>query len=467
MITRTIIARCIAQASNLTVMINIKSLFQGDARTVKANKNILASATIKVADTLVYLLLVPLTLGYLNSYEYGIWLTLNSILAWINSFDIGLGNGLRNKLATAIAEGDNEKARSYVSTTFYMLIALSVCIFLILFVIVRVIDWYSLLNVSHDAVGNLVEVVQVSLFFFCVNFVLKFVGNVYQGLQLPAFNYLISFSGHLLSLIVIFIFTKFVVPGTLLWVAGIYSAAPPIVYLIAYPVTFKMLYPYLAPSFKYFNKAFLKDLLSLSVVFFLLQIASIVLFAMSNLVISNHFGPDQVTPYNIAYRYYSLVPMLFNMLIIPMWSATTDAYTNGDLQWIKNSNRKIVKLLFLFGGLLLLMTVGSGLVYRIWIGDKVEIPFAISAIMAIYIMILIWSTSFSFFLNGMGKLKLQLVFTLLEAALFYPVCDYLSTIWGVVGILVGMTVVILPCAIMNTIQFNKVTNPRAERIWSK
>lgn len=448
-------------------MIDIKRLFQGDARTVKANKNILASATIKVADTLVYFLLVPLTLGYLNSYEYGIWLTLNSILAWINSFDIGLGNGLRNKLAAAIAEGDKKKARTYVSTTFFMLLALSTVIYVVLYVFVSFIDWYSLLNVSQDAVGNLVEVVQVSLLFFCINFVLKFVGNVYQGLQLPAFNYLISFLGHLLSLIVIYIFTKLVVPGTLFWVAAIYSAAPPVVYLIAYPVTFKILYSYLAPSFKYFNKSYLKDLLSLSMIFFLLQIASVVLFAMSNLVISNHFGPDQVTPYNIAYRYYSLVPMLFNMLITPMWSATTDAYTNGDMQWIKNSNRKMVKMLVFFGCLLVLMTVVSGLVYKIWIGDKVEIPFAISAIMAVYIMILIWSTSFSFFLNGMGKLKLQLIFTVLAALLFYPICDYMGTKLGVIGILIGMTVVIIPGAIINTIQFIKVTADKAIGLWDK
>lgn len=448
-------------------MIGFKRLFHGDARTVKANKNVLASAIIKVADTLVYLLLVPMTLGYLNSYEYGIWLTLNSILAWINSFDIGLGNGLRNKLAAAIAEEDKKKARTYVSTTFYMLLVLSTIIYVVFFVVVSLIDWYSLLNVSNDAVGNLVEVVQVSLFFFCVNFVLKFIGNVYQGLQLPAFNYLISFSGHLLSLVIIFIFTKLVEPGTLFWVATIYSAAPPTIYIIAYPITFKILYSYLSPSLKFFKKVYLRELLSLSVVFFLLQIASIVLFAMSNLVISNHFGPDQVTPYNIAYRYYSLVPMLFNMLITPMWSATTDAYTNGDMQWIKCSNRKMVKLLALFGLLLVMMTVFSGVVYKIWIGDKVDIPFAVSAIMAVYIMILIWSTSFSFFLNGMGKLKLQLLFTVLAAILFYPTCDFIGAKFGVVGVLIGMTIVIIPGAIINTIQFHKVTSDNVSGLWDK
>ena len=131
---------------------------------------------------MVHLLLVPLTLGYLNAYEYGIWLTLNSILAWINSFDIGLGNGLRNKLTTAIAEGNKEKARAYVSTTFFMLIAIISVVYTILAIGTEHINWYSILNVKEASVGNLVEVVQISLLLFCINFVLKIVGNVYQAI---------------------------------------------------------------------------------------------------------------------------------------------------------------------------------------------------------------------------------------------------------------------------------------------
>lgn len=445
----------------------IQKLFSGDARTVKANKNIIASGVIKVADTLVYLLLVPLTLGYLNAYEYGIWLTLNSMLAWINSFDIGLGNGLRNKLAAALAEGDKEKARTYVSTTFFMLIFIIAIVYAILAVGVNFVDWYKLLNVSDDYVGNLVEVVQVSLLFFCINFVLKCVGNVYQALQLPAFNYLISFSGHLMSLIVIFIFTKLVVPGTLFWVAAIYSVSPPLVYLIAYPITFKKLYPYLAPTFRLFKKEYLKDLLSLSVIFFILQIASIVLFALSNLLISNMFGPDQVTPYNIAYRYFSLVPMLFNMLITPMWSAATDAYTKGDMDWIKASQKRVVYSLLAFAFLLVVMVAASKLVYHLWIGDEVVIPIEMSACMAVYIMILIWSLSYSYFLNGIGKLRLQMVFTIIAAFCFYPVCHYFGSSFGVLGIVMGMCLVNLPGAIVNTIQFNKAVNNKAKGIWGK
>ena len=72
----------------------------------------------KGGTILISLILVPMTLSYLNPYEYGIWLTLSSTLAWIYTFDIGLGNGLRNKLTEALALNDLKLARIYVSTSF-------------------------------------------------------------------------------------------------------------------------------------------------------------------------------------------------------------------------------------------------------------------------------------------------------------------------------------------------------------
>ena len=104
-------------------------------RTKKAKQNIAASIVLKVIDTIAYLLIIPVTIGYLNSYEYGIWLTINSILTWIYSFDIGLGSGLRNKLAIAIAANDDNLGRKYVSTTFFSLVVLMIFIALVGFII--------------------------------------------------------------------------------------------------------------------------------------------------------------------------------------------------------------------------------------------------------------------------------------------------------------------------------------------
>lgn len=155
---------------------------------------------------IVQLLLVPLTLGCLNQYEYGIWLTINSILLWIDSFDIGLGNGLRNRLAESIAANNKELCRQQVSTTFIMLIIIVVPLITILCLILNHIDCYSLLNVNKSYVPNLSKTIILSLSLVGATFIFKSIGNIYLALQLPAISNLLIALGHTLSLIGIFVF---------------------------------------------------------------------------------------------------------------------------------------------------------------------------------------------------------------------------------------------------------------------
>lgn len=339
-------------------------------------------------------------------------------------------------------------------------------VFLIGSIAINNINWYNVLNVDNDSVPDISKIINYSFLFFCLNFILKFIGNVYQAKQLPAINYLIAFAGHLLSLVLIYILTK-TIEGSLFWVAIVYSASPPLVYLICYPITFKKLYPYLSPSLRYFKKALLRDLLSLSIVFFILQIMGIVLFSLSNIVISNMFGPDQVTPYNIAYRYFSVVSMLFSLFLAPIWSASTDAYVRGELEWIKNCIKKLSKAMLILLAVIVVMVAVSPIVYRLWIGGEVEISFQLSLLMGIYMFILMWSLSFSSVLNGLGILYMQMFNIIGMSIFFYPVCLFLGNKYGVVGIVIAMCTLNIPGAILNTIQLYKITNRSATGIWIK
>lgn len=445
---------------------NIKSFFKGEERTVKAKKNIIASVVFKGIDAITYLLLVPVTLGYLNPYEYGIWLTLSSILMWINSFDIGLGNGMRNKLAKALAHDDNDLGRIYVSTTFYMLVVLMGGLIVLGTIINPFINWYGILNTTEAHIPHLSEIVYVSFFIFCLNFIFKFIGNVYLALQLPAINNLLIVLGHVLSLLVIYILTL-ITSGNLLWVAIAYSASPLIVYLLAYPVTFIKIYPYLKPSIRLFKIHYLKDLFNLGVQFFILQLSGVILFSFANIIISHLFGPEDVTPYNIAYRYFSVVLMLMNLVLAPMWSATTDAYAKGDYGWIRSVMHTIRKVLYFISFCVVLMVFLSEFVYRIWIGDEVKIPLIISALMGLYVLILIWSLTYSNILNGLGKLKIQTINTLVVSLCFIPFCYFLGLEFGIVGILISMCILNSSGLILNKLQFDRILSRRAYGIWNK
>jgi O-antigen/teichoic acid export membrane protein len=65
---------------------------KGQSRSIDAKKNIVTSFVIKGINVLINLALVPLTIKYVNSTQYGIWLTLSSIITWFSFFDIGFGN---------------------------------------------------------------------------------------------------------------------------------------------------------------------------------------------------------------------------------------------------------------------------------------------------------------------------------------------------------------------------------------
>lgn len=415
---------------------------------------------------LIQLLIVPITLFCLGSYENGIWMTISSILIWIDSLDIGLGNGLRNKLAAQLAHGDIEKARESVSSTFFMLIMIIIPVMSLLIGMIYFSDTYSLLNVNRSMVYNLNEVLAISILMVCLTFIFKFVGNVYLGLQLPAVNNALIAGGQTLALIGTFALYKMGV-HSLVMVATVYTLSPLVVYLVAYPITFCFIHPELRPSPKYFNKKSIKELFDLGLKFFVLQIAGVVIFASSNTVISRMFSPDQVTPYQIAYRYFSVGMMLFTIFAVPFWSATTEAYERGDMEWIKRSLHKIHLVTAGIGAMMAVMVIVAEPVYRIWVGSEVHIPLPLSIGSAVYMLIIMYSLSFSYLLNGIGKLAIQLRMTVLAAILFIPIAWLLGKHIGVTGVIVALCIVNLPGAIINQIQLNKIIRGTARGIWKE
>ena len=79
---------------------------KGHERSVRAKKNIVSSLIIKGISIGISFFSLPITLNYVDSTTYGVWLTISSIVGWFVFFDIGLTQGLRNRMAEAKAKGD-------------------------------------------------------------------------------------------------------------------------------------------------------------------------------------------------------------------------------------------------------------------------------------------------------------------------------------------------------------------------
>ena len=436
-------------------------------RSSLLQKNILASFLIKGWSAVIVLLLVPVTLHCLGDYKNGIWLTISSILLWIDNMDIGLGNGLRNKIAEYMAHNEVHRARQLVSSTFALLSCIIIPVILVLAVLILTCDTYQVFNASPSIVNDLDMVLIVTVMLVCTTFVFKLIGNFYMGMQLPAVSNLLIAIGQTLALIGTYI-VYWSGSHSLMHIAIVNTAAPLVVYLIAFPYTFFYKYPQLRPSFQLIDFKEAKAVVNTGIQFFIMQISSVILFMTSNILISNLFTPSMVTPYQITYRYFSILLVAFTVICMPFWNATTDAYERGDIEWIRNATRKLRLMIIGIIACMTLMVVLSPWVYSIWIGDSITIDIRMSIVMASYIFILIYSMRYSYFINGIGKLRLQLIFTTAAAILYIPLA-YLTTQYthNIIWFMMVMCLINIPGLIVNRIQFYKLINGTAKGIWMK
>lgn len=445
---------------------NLKRIFGGDRRTALIKKNIAGSLLIKGWSCIVQFLIVPLSLQCLTKYEYGIWLTINSLLMGIDAIDVGLGNGLRNRLAEAMALDNREKARQQVSTTFFMLVMIMLPLIILFVVSMQFVDCNALMNVSPELVPDMRGILVASVAIMGSTFIFKFIGNMYMGLQLPAINNLLVVLGQTVSLCVLFVLSL-LGHSSLMTVAVAFTASPLLVYLIAYPVSFCGKYSFLAPSLRFFDKESLRSLFGLGVKFFVIQVSGLMLFMSSNVIISHVMNPAEVTPYQIAYRYFSILYMLFAIIASPLWSATTDAYTKGDWVWIRRAMRKMNLLLLACVAVVIFMIVVAPLFYHLWIGDKVEVVLSLNIMMAIYTYILVVSNSYSYILMGIGKIRMILVVTVSEMFIFVPIEYFACKYAGTTGMLTSLILSTTICAILNNMQLKFLSLGKAKGIWNR
>ena len=350
-----------------TVVLKLKSFFtQGHERTLKAKKNVAISFLLKGVSILIGFILIPMTINYVNPTQYGIWLTLSSVISWFSFFDVGLGNGLRNKLAQANALKDYTQARIYISTTYAILAIISSSVFVIFYCLNHFINWSWILNTTGFAGGDLNHLALIVFGLFCIQFVAQIINVILTALHEPARVSLMYVVGQVCVIIMISILTRNT-KGSLNYLVFVLGGIPVFVQILTSIIYFKTNYKHVSPSIKLINFKYGRELLSLGGVFFIIQIGALLLFQTDNILITQLFGPKSVTTFNVAYKLFSMIIMIFNIIITPSWSAFTDAATKGDMAWIRRALTKMEKYWLLLCAFTLVILFPSHMIYKLWL----------------------------------------------------------------------------------------------------
>lgn len=436
-------------------------------RSRKAASQIVLSLCAKSVSVIVPLLIVPLTIDYINPTQYGIWLTLSSIIAWVSFLDLGLGNGFRNKFAEAKAKKNIEDAKKYVSTTYFAIGVIVFCAIVIITIINHFVDWAEILKVPYSYSSELHNVFAIVSVFFCLNLFFNVFTSLLAADQKPGISSVIHGVGQIMSLLVIWTLTK-TTTGSLTNLALYFSGIPCLVLFLASIYAFRFTeYKEYIPKFCLIERRLIKNILSLGIKFFLIFLSSIVIFQIINIVISREIGPDAVTEYNVAYKYFAVIYSFMSIIIAPFWSAFTDAYYKKDEIWMRKTTNKLEHVWLIVVILGIIMLICSTWVYKLWIGDSVKVSFYLSLGVLFYILSQSLASIYMHIINGIGTIRLQVIVYCVYAILSWPLLTFFCRQFGVAGIIVVPTLVYLTQALIGRIQVVKLLKNRATGIWAK
>lgn len=397
-------------------------------------KNVIGVFLIKFASMCISFFSMPLYMKYFsNDSILGAWYTILSIVNWIYIFDFGMGNSLRNKLVGCIEKEDYTGARTFIETSYTIVIMIGMLLTVISVVAINMANMNKVLDVPADIIEK--SILNRAVIILAVGvimcFCLKTINAVLFSFQKSALTSVSTLATSVLMLVFISVYQSNNQAVSFLTLACVHSIAIVVPLFITSVATFscgkgKKIFP----KRLRFRSGKYRDLLSLGIGFFAIQLLSLFVISSNEIMITTFYGSDSVVEYSIYHKVFNMASSIFILAVTPMWSKITQYIVKRELQNVK----KAYRILLIMGGVSALMNVGIASLLQIglniWLGDRsIEVNYGYAFVFSIYTTAYVFSIMLTTVANGMGKLKPQLIYYILAALLKIPLIVLLSRLY--------------------------------------
>jgi O-antigen/teichoic acid export membrane protein len=404
-------------------------------------------------------LTTSLIFKYLGNNDYGIWVTIYSIISWVYFFDFGFSNVIKTKLPTLIQDKQKE-VNVLISTIYIGIGVISLLILLLFFTLSLFVSFADFLNIN-TAFVNFNAILFLNLLF---SVLILIIGN-YKALFVGVVKtHIVEFSMMVIQLFVfcfVFLLYKcdlFQGISKILLVSCVFGLVNLLIG-IGFTVYFFKKNKGIKLSFKYFDLSVLKINASLGFKYFIIQACMIVIYSTDYVLITKYFGPNDVANYDIILKIFQVPMMLVIAALSPYWSIFSKTFIQKKHEWIKKT-LVIYNFFFLFfiAGIVVLTFIINEIIF-LWLNIRLEISTLLLIYISIYITMRTYTSMYNYFLNGINKINLTLWLTIFGAIINIPLCVVLIKMdFGVSGIVIGTCISILPTTIALPLQAFKIIN---------
>lgn len=414
---------------------------------------------------------VPYLIQAFGVRNFGLWLAISSFANSVYTLDFGLSNGFRNQFTTALSLGDKKDAQQSLSTIYFLLAMIAVLVFLVFVLCYPWIDWQTLFQLNGAEVASAKLALWWISLFFCIKLVVSVINTVLIAAHKVALSSFLELIQMLGGFLLAWAFNQgldFPFQTMVL----LLTSLPVFVYAFAsWPIyTFQM--AGIRPLFSAVKFSIVKQFLGKGIQFFIIQITAIFLFTIGGFVAANMYGLEAAASFGLINKYYSIPLMGFSVVLTPFWAGFTDAWIKKDFFWIRRILRNLLSLWLVFVLGLGFMVYFSDQAFSLWLGKQAgtskpeKIGFVLGAI---FTALCTWGNIFSFFLNGVGRLRVQMLSAFFIILAMFPVLFGLNQAFGMNYINLFITIIILMLlgVVVGPLQTYLLLNGKAKGIWGK
>ena len=426
-------------------------------------KNVFGAFVIRGTALALSMFMMP---AYLYFFEdervLGVWYTVLSVLTWILSFDLGIGNGLRNKLAESIARKDDTATKEYISSAYWMVGKAMVITCAVGLALLPLFDWNVMFNISPELIGRPTMTYAVGCAFVGVvlQFVLRLISSVIYAVQKSAMNNMLPLGTSVLQILFLLVAPNGTAEQNLRMFSTAYIFFANVPFLVATIIIFGGVLKDCRPRRAYVRKEKSRSVLSLGGIFFACQLMYMLIANTNEFFITQYTGPEMVVEYQIYNKLFTLGSMLFGVALAPIWSVVSKALAENDMVWLRQLYKKL--RLFTWAAIVCEFCIIAVLqfVINIWLGaEAIQVNYLYAVIFAVFGASMIYQSTVSVIANGMGRVKVQVVCYGVGFLLKFVVIHFGIMMTGSwIMVVLANAMVIIPYCIIERFALNKYMN---------
>lgn len=402
----------------------------------------------KGSSVLVTVISVPLLVHHLGTFEYGVWITISTTVAMLSVLDLGIANTLTNFIAEAYADQSPRAAQEYFATAFWITIGIAGILACAGVWLLSMLDFGLLFHLTGFAEIALVRhTVAISAAYFLCSLPLNLANKVFAGYQevhtANYFGMVNNFCGLIAIVFAVHLHAN---------LTALMAAYCSCMLLGTFALNLRLCIfskPWLLPVPGRVRWRLSRMLFGEGILFFVLQLTSIVVYNSDNLVIAHYLGADRVTPYSVGWKLMSTASLVHGIMVPSLWAAFSAAYHKGEMEWVqqiyRSMRRRIVGTVAVLAVLLAL--IGPWLI-RLWAGPGAVPSARLLWLMAAYVVVNCITTNQALLLTATRRLRLEASAAVLAAAVNIWITIRWVQAFGIDGVMMGTLVSFAACMVL-------------------